>query len=96
MKLTVRQESPSVGKNVHYTPYLSGDSQSTPSQGKRSINICLWGGSPPERVAVQKFWQDWIEDLIELIQKAELEYVYKSNFTKSKFQLFCVSPQKQY
>lgn len=74
MELTVRQESPSVGKNVHYTPYLSGDLQSTPSQGLRSINICLWGGYIPERVAVQKIWQDWIEDLIELIQKTELEY----------------------
>lgn len=33
MELTVRQESPSVRKNVHYTLYLSEDLQSTPSQG---------------------------------------------------------------
>lgn len=42
--------------------------------------MCLSGGSLPERFAIQKIWQDRVEDLIELKQKAELEYVYKSNF----------------
>ncbi len=64
MELTVRQQSPGLGQNLHKVLDLTRDLQSTATQDPSTRASHLQVSALPERVAVQKARQDGVEDLI--------------------------------
>lgn len=64
MELTVRQQSPGLGQNLHKLLDLTRDLQSAAPRGPSRLASHLQVRALPERVAVQEARQDGVEDLI--------------------------------
>lgn len=64
MELTVREQSPGLGQNVHKMLDLTRDLQSNATKDPDTLASHLQVRTLPERVAIQKARQDGVEDLI--------------------------------